>query len=474
MLRSTRQQYHQRIAQVLEARFPESCETQPELLAHHYTEAGVLAQAIPYWQRAGQRAIERSAHVEAISHLTKGLEVLTTLPDTPARAQHELTLHTALGVAVLATKGYAAPEVERVYARAREICRQVGDTPQLLPVLWGLWAFYEVRGELQTGLELAEQFSTLAQRCEDPALLLEACYVLGDTFFWLGAFGRARVHAEQGIALYEPQHHHALAFLYGGGDPGIACRNFAALALWFLGYPEQALTTMHEALALARELSHPVDLAFTLDFAASLHTLRREGPAAQERAEAAMAVSREHDFAFWLAFATILRGWAWAEQGDVEAGRAELSRGLAAYEAIGATLERPYWLALLAEAAMQGGRYEEGLTALAGALAGVRKMGMGFFYEAELYRLQGELLLKQAVPDAQEAETCFRQALSVAGQQQAKSLELRAAVSLSRLWQQQGKRAEARALLAPIYGWFTEGFDTADLREAQALLAALA
>jgi predicted ATPase len=337
-------------------------------------------------------------------------------------------------------------------------------------VLWGLWAFYEVRGELQTGLELAEQFATLAQRCDDAALLLEVCYVLGDTFFWLGAFGRAREHAEHGVALDEPQHHHALAFRYGGGDPGIACRSFAALALWFLGYPDQALTTMQAALALARELSHPVDVAFTLDFAASLHTLRREGPVAQERAEAAVAVASEHDFAFWLAFTTILRGWAWAEQGDVEAGRAELRRGLAAYEAIGATLERPYWLALLAEASVHGGRYEEGLTALAGALAGVRNMGMSFFYEAELYRLKGELLLQQAVRGEPEAETCFRQALDIARRQEAKALELRAARSLARLWQRQGKRAEAYELLAPIYHWFTEGFDTADLQEAKTLL----
>ncbi len=292
LLRSTRQQYHQRIAQVLEERFPEICETQPELLPHHYTEAGVLVQAIIYWQRAGQRAIERSAHLEAISHHSKGLELLATLPDTAERTQQELMLHTALGVPLQATKGFAAPEVGRVYARARELCRQVGETPQLFPVLWGLWLFYEVRGELQTARELAEQLLSLAQRQQDPALLLPAHRAMGQTVYCQGELARARAYLEQGIALYDPQRHRSLAFHYSQ-DVGVGLRTFAANVLWYLGYPDQAVERMQEALTLARELSHPFSLALALDHAAWLHQYRREGRLTQEQAEADIALSSE-------------------------------------------------------------------------------------------------------------------------------------------------------------------------------------
>jgi predicted ATPase len=471
LLRSTRQQYHQHIAQVLEARFPAICETQPELLAHHSTEAGLHEQAIGYWQKAGQRAIERSANLEAIAHLTTGLEVLKMLPDTPQRTQQELTLHTALGVPLRATKGLAAPEVGQVYARARELCQQVEETPQLFPVLRGLWEFYELQGELQTARELGEQLLTLAQRIGEVELRLVAHNVLGDTFIWLGEFAVAREHLEQGLALYHPQQHRSHAFLYGY-DSGVHCLSFGAWALWYLGCPDQALRRIHEALTLAQELSHPFSLAFALAFAAWLHQLRREGQAAQEWAEAAIALATDQGFPFWESWGTVLRGWALAEQGQSAEGIAQMGQGIAAWRATGAELQRPYYLALLAEAYGKAGQAEEGLSVLAEALTAVHKTGERQ-YEAELYRLKGELLLKQDIPDVQEAESCLRQAVAVAYQQQAKSLELRAAMSLSRLWQHYGKRVEARELLAPVYGWFTEGFDTADLQEAKVLLAAL-
>jgi predicted ATPase len=455
----------------LEARFPEVCETQPELMAHHYTEAGLHEQAIAYWQKAGQRAIERSANLEAIGHLTAGLDVLKTLPDTPKRTQHELTLYTALGVPLRATKGLGAPEVGQVYARARELCQQVEETPQLFPVLRGLWEFYELQGELQTARELGEQLLSLAQRVGEVELLLVAHNVLGDTLIWLGEFAGARAHLEQGMALYHPQQHRSHAFLYGydSGVHGLAC---GAPALWYLGFPDQALKRIHEALTLAQELSHPFSRAFALDFAAWLHQLRREGQATQERAAANIALSTDQRFPFWGACGTILRGWALAEQGQRAEGMAQMRQGIAAWRATGAELARPYWLAPLAEAYGKAGQADEGLRVLAEALTAVHNTGERH-HEADLYRLKGEFLLKQNVPAAQEAESCLRQAVDVARQQQAKSLELRAAVSLSRLWQQQGKREEARELLAPVYGWFTEGFDTADLQEAKALLEEL-
>jgi TOMM system kinase/cyclase fusion protein len=471
LLRSTRQQYHQRTAQVLEARFPALCETQPELLAHHFTEAGLSAQALPYWQQAGQRAIEHSANLEAIGHLTTGLDVLKPLPDTPERTQHELTLHVALGVALRATKGLGAPEVGQIYARARELCQQVEETPQLFPVLRGLWEFYELQGELQTARELGEQLLTLAQRVQEEELLLVAHNVLGDTLVWLGEFAVARAHLEQGIALYNPQQYRSHAFLYGY-DSGVHCLAFGAWALWYLGYPDHALRRIHEALTLAQGLSHPFSLAFALAFAAWLHQLRREGQAAQERAEAAIAIASDQGFPFWESWGTVLRGWALAEQGQSAEGIAQMRQGIAAWRATGAELQLPYYLALLVEAYRRAGQAEEGLRVLAEALTAVRNTGERQ-HEAELYRLKGELRLKQDVPDEPEAERCLRQAIDVACQQQAKSLELRAVIGLARLWQRQGKRAEAGELLAPIYGWFTEGFDTADLQEAKALLEEL-
>jgi predicted ATPase len=472
LLRSTRQQHHQHIAQVLETRFPEICETQPELLAHHSTEAGRHEQAIGYWQRAGQRAIERSANLEAIGHLTTGLEVLKRLPDTPERAQHELMLHTALGVPLRVIKGLGAPEVGQVYARARELCQQVEETPQLVPVLEGLWECYELQGELQTARELGEQILALAQRVRDAELLLVAHRVMGDTLIWLGEFAGARAHLEQGMALYHPQQHRSHAFLYAY-DSGVHCLSFVPLPLWYLGYPDQALQRIHDALSLAQELSHPFSLAIALTFAALLHQLRREGQAVKEQAEALVTLSTEQGCALQVAQGMIFRGWALAEQGQSAEGIAQIRQGIAAWRVTGAELAVPYYLALLAEAYGQAGQAEAGLRVLAEALTVVRKTG-DRHHEAEIYRLKGELLLQRATGNNDEAETCLHQALDIARHQQAKSLELRAATSLSRLWQHQGKRTEAHDLLAPLYGWFTEGFDTTDLQEAKALLDALA
>jgi class 3 adenylate cyclase/tetratricopeptide (TPR) repeat protein len=338
LLRSTRQQHHLRIAQVLEARFPELCETQSELLAQHYTEAGIHAQALPYWQRAGQRAIERSASLEAVAHLTQGLAALTTLPDTPKRAQQELVVQTTLGSALIATKGFAAPEVLRTYDRARELCHQVGETPQLFQVLRGLWFFYLMRMELQTARELGEHLHTLAQQVGDPALRLEAHYALGNTLNFLGELAVAQAHFAQGITLDDRRQHRSHA-VPSELDFGVACRAYAALSLWLLGCPDQALQRVHEALTLARELAHPFSLGFALYFAALLHHLRREWPLTQEHAEAAIALAAEQGFAHWGAGGTILRGSVLAErsaepgagQGQAEEGMAQMHQGLAAY-----------------------------------------------------------------------------------------------------------------------------------------------
>jgi predicted ATPase len=471
LLRSTRQQHHQRIAQVLETQFPETVESQPELLAQHYTEAGLLAQAIPYWQRAGQLASDRSAHLEAISHVTTGIALLTTLPETPERIQHAVTLHMALGVALQIAKGHAAPEVEHVYTRAYALCQQVGESPELAQVLFGLWRFYAVRSQLQTARELGETLLHLAHRAHDLALAVLAHYALGYTWCCLGMLPAARTHFEEGIAHYTPDQRRALVFRTGQ-DPGVACRAYAAWTLWLLGYPAQALARVHEALTLAHELAHAFSLAFARCWVATVSQLCRDVPAVHAHAEAAVTRATEQGFPLWIAHGTPVRGWALALQGQGEEGMAQVRQGIAAWRATGAVLHLPYFSTLLADVCGHRGHTAEGLQALADADTVIEQYEERW-WEAEVCRLRGVLLLWQAVSQPEEAEACFHRALEVARRQQAKSLELRAAMSLARLWQQQGKRAAAYDLLAPIYGWFTEGFDTADLREAKALLEAL-
>jgi predicted ATPase len=471
LLTSTRQRYHQQLAQALEAH-PETAETQPELLAHHYTEAGLAASAVGYWQRAGERSSARSAYVEAVVHLTKGLEVLQTLPDTPARAQRELEMQLALGQSLGVTKGLGAPEVGHAFVRARELCDQVGDPLQLLKVLGGLGRFYDLRGDLQTGRALLEQCLALAQRQHDAAHLIEAHADMGVLLYHLGELVPAHAHLEQALALAGPRQDRALTF-HVGEDRRVFCLGYGAWVLWYLGYPGQALTRSHEMLTYAQELSHTHSLTRALYYAGWLHNQRREWSTTQKRAEAALAHMTEQGFGHSIGVVTFDRGKALAAQGQGEAGIAQMHQGLAAIRATGQGVGLAARLAQLAEAYGKSGQAEEGLRLLAEALALVDHTGERY-YEAEVYRLKGELLLQQAVPDAPQAEASFQQALAVARRQQARSWELRAALSLSRLWQQQGKRAAARQVLAEIYGWFTEGFDTPDLQEARALFDALA
>jgi predicted ATPase len=467
LLKSTRQQVHQQVAQVLEARFPALVETQPELVAQHYTAAGCHEQAVPYWQQASQQASDRSAHLEAISHCTTGIALLQTLPETPEHTQQALTLYITLGAALQMTKGLAAPEVEHAYTQARALCQQVGETSQLVPVLFGLWRFYVTRPQLHTARELGETLLRLAQRTHDPALTVITHYALGFTWCCLGALPAARQHLEAGIVRYTPDQRRALVFRIGL-DPGVGCRAYAAWTLWLLGYPEQALAHLHDALALAHELSHPYSLAFARCYAAIVSQLRRDVPAVHEHAEAAVVLSTAQDSTQWTSGGTSLRGWALAMQGQGESGLAQVRQGIAAFRATGA-LRVPFLYTLLAEVSAYLGHPADGLQALAEAHTLVEQQEERW-WEAEIHRLRGVLLLQQPGTPQAEAEACFQRALDVARRQEAKSLELRAAMSLARLWHQQGRHTEARDLLAPIYGWFTEGFDTADLQEAKALL----
>lgn len=468
LLRGTRRDLHRRIAQTLAEGFPDVAATQPERLAHHYTEAGMREPALDWWQQAGARALERSAYVEAISHLKKGLAALQALPPTPERLRQELDLQIALGPALSAAKGAAAPEVEQAYARARVLCTQVGDTPQLFPTLRGLWRFYLNRGALATAQELGERLLQLARREAERTPLLEAHEALGTTLFFRGDYAAAREHLEQSLALVDPMAQRHLAF-HRGLALGVTSLVYTANALWCLGYPTQAVQRCQEALALAEALAHPHSLAFARHYAAFLHYRRREASAVHKHAEATLTLATAQGLPLWAGLGQCMRGWALAMEGHGEAGLAQLQQGLAAVLATGQGISRAACLLLWAEAAGQAGQVEDGLRLLAQAFEAFEASGRGDGL-VEACRLQGEFLLRQANPDASQAEACFQQALAVASRQQAKSWELRAALSLARLWRQRGKHAEARALLAPIYGWFTEGFDTADLQEAQALL----
>ena len=398
--------------------------------------------------------------------------MLTSLPDTPARARQELLLYSTLGPVLIATRGYATPDVAHAYARARDLCQRLGDTPAALRGVAGPATVSCRAGRVADGLgRSADDLLLLAQRQHDPTLLVFAHLARGILLFHCGAFGQARAHLAHGMALQVPASPHAQAFLHGN-DAVLVCIAWVALTLWLLGYPEQALQRSREALTRAQQLAQPFSLAFALTWGAWLHQLRREPRATHAQAEAAIAVCTEQGFAQLLAFGRLLRGWALATQGQGDEGIADIHQGLAAYQATGAAVGRPQYLALLAEAHGQRGQADVGLAVLTEAFAVVGQTGERS-YEAELHRLTGQLLWARAGAPPREAEPCFRQALAIARRQQAKSLELRAAMSLSRLWQQQGKRAEARELLAPIYGWFTEGFDTADLQEAKALLEEL-
>jgi predicted ATPase len=473
LLRRTRQQYHQRVAQVLERRFPETVETQPELLAYHYTEAGWHEQAVSYWQRAGRRAYERFALAEAMHYLRQGLGLLQGLPDTPGRAHQEFLLQTTLGAACMAAKGYASVEVAQAYGRARELCRYLGETPPLFRALAGMCMFYVSRVELKTAQDLGEQCLSLAQTLQDSTLLLRAHFMLGGTLFWIGELSAARQHLEQSLSLYASQYRHTPPS-HSVKQHRVTCLAYTMNVLWLLGYPDQARRRSQEALSLAAELAYPLTLAWATNWAAWLDYYCRAWQAVQERAEATIALATDQAMPWWLAMGQVLRGWARTMQGHGAAGIAEIQQGLAAWTDTGAELVRPYYLALLAEAYGHTGQTAEALHVLEEALEVVHTHGERV-WAAEIYRLKGEFLLvsQRTQCPRTEAEASLQCALDIARQQQAKSLELRAAMSLSRLWQQQGKRHAARQLLSASYGWFSEGFDTTDLQEARALLKTL-
>jgi class 3 adenylate cyclase/tetratricopeptide (TPR) repeat protein len=467
LLRRTRQQYHERIAQALEAHFPEMVATQPELLAQHYTEAGLHQQAVDCWYKAGQQAEERLAYVEAVAHLTKGLETLTLLPDASERTAQELTFHLALHVPLAAVEGHGSLPHERALLRAQELMQTAGDAQQRIQLLGALVTVYWQRHDLQPALTLAEQLLALALEVRDVRGCRWGHHNLGFILFQLGELATAQSHPEQSLTFYIPQQVHIGVDM---SEPRVFPLGVIALVLWTRGYPDQALQHLHKALAIAQEVAHPFSLGVALGFATRLYLYRCEWHLTQEYLAALQTLRSEHGLQRFAAEAAWIRGAALVGQGQLEAGIAQLRQWLDATQ--GREPPAPLPLALLAEAYGEVGQVQEGLTKVDEALAAVHPMGKRVSLP-RLYCVKSKLLLTLSVEHRAEAETCLHQALAIARQQQSKMWELRAATGLARLWQSQGKRQDAYDMLAPVYDWFTEGFDTVDLQEAKALLQEL-
>jgi DNA-binding winged helix-turn-helix (wHTH) protein/predicted ATPase len=481
---SKRAQLHQRIGEWGDGFYGECAREVAAELAMHFDRASNYRQAVKYLQQAAENDIRRFAYRESVALSRRGLELIKRLPDTPERARQELALHITLGVPLIATEGYAAPDVGTTYARARELCRQLGEPPEISQVLWGYWTFHLVRAALATAREIAEEFLRVAERLPYSGLAMEV------TLIHLGEFVPAMEHFEKALSLYDPERHRDDAFRYAQNS-AVATQCHAAWALWFLGQPDQALDRMQRALSLAHDLAEPHGLAHAFFFSAILHQFRGEKRMAQTHAEASLAIATEHSLLLYQATATVAQSWARIESGRQEEVE-QIRRGLAAHQATGTELLRPHFLGLLVEALHLAGQVKEALGVVEEALAMADRNGERY-YQAELYRLKGELELMEpkrralsqaasggkAVTEprsrvATRAQDCFEQSLRIAQRQKAKSLELRATMSLARLYQNQARPEEARVLLARIYDSFTEGFDTKDLLEAKALLADLA
>ena len=467
-----RVQLHRRIAERKEAAHGERAGEIATELAVHFEKGREIHRAIFYSERAGRTAVQRSANAEAFRHLTHALTLLAGFPASVERTRQELTLRLALGTPLLALRGYGAPEVRRHYQQARSLCRQLDDPPDLFAVLWGLWICHAVAGDLSAAEELGSQLFQFAGRIGDSDLSFQAHHALWTTLVARGDLATCQFHIEQGLRLYQTDRHYAQTFVYGGHDPGACCRIHAGFLYWLLGYPDRALQLSQEALVLSKDLSHGQTLAWALSGNAMVHQFRGEPIAAQKAAEEAIVLSTEQQFALWAAYSPPVLGWALLAQGEKEQGLAQTQAGLAALRATGTGIWQSQFLALLASAYGETGQIQEGLRTIDEALAVSARNGERF-YEAELYRLKGELSLRLGEEEkftSSFPQECFQKAIAIAREQGAKSWELRAATSLARLWQRQGRLGEARTLLEDIYGWFTEGFDTKDLQEAAVLL----
>jgi predicted ATPase len=462
-----RQELHARVAAVLEQHFADLVERQPELLAHHLTGAAETERAVAQWLKAGRFAAARFAHREAIRHFDRGLALIGTVPEGPARAKQEIDLQLARGLSLFTTEAFISPAAAQAYARARELSERHGDAQQLFMAVYGEWQGMAGSGRVIAARPLSERLLRLTEGEADSGLRLQANHSAWTTDWFAGQPADGREHCEEGRRLYHPEQHRTHRFLFGGHDPGTCAGNVAGLTCWSLGYPDTGLARSSEALALAERIAHPLSLELVFLLRAMLHLDRREPEPALRLINAAEALVAEQRLGFIIE-PRFFRGAALIGQGADEEAVACLREGLSTGAGRGNC--RAYGLALLAEALTRRGEHGAALAAVKEGMETQQAMGQQT-WEPELYRVRGVALL--GLNQREESQESLQEALGAAQRRQMKSYELRAATNLARLWWEQGRRAEAHELLAPIYGWFTEGFDTADLREAKALLDAL-
>ena len=470
LLRGPRQELHARIAAATETGMPERVEREPELLAYHYAEAGQPDTAAGYWLAAGRLAARRSANSEAVAHLRLGIAAVRGLPETVERNRLELALQLALGPALVSSRGFGDAEASTGYQRAAELARRLGDDRDRFAATWGLWITIRAKSasdHMRLRLQYLGEMVEAAERTGDAELLLQAHHSSWSTRIWNGEFASASEHVRSGLALYDPERHRHHALMYGGHDPGVCGNGQGAVALWALGWPDRAVQSARESIVLGETLDHLPSLLHSLWFANSVYFLRRQAVDVLACSARLLALGSEHGLKLYEAIGGVFHGWALIQQLDAQAGLAELRAAVATY-ATTAHVNLDLYRAILAEAELRAGNFEEGTAVL---IQGERSTDE--WWRAGYLRLRGDLLLRGPNDDRGAAERLYRQAISVAAGQQAKSLELRAATSLAMLLGEQGRRSEGYAVLAPVYNWFTEGFDTLDLKEAKALLGEL-
>jgi class 3 adenylate cyclase/tetratricopeptide (TPR) repeat protein len=467
LLKAARQAHHRCIADVIASKFANIATAQPDLLAHHYDAAGIFDQALGYWLQAGQRSIGRSAHVEASRQLQRGLDALSRLAESPDRDQQELLLLTMRGVALIGSRGYAAGEVEHAFARARGLCQKFGDTPHLFPVLFGLWLYYLVRADGKSSGELCNQMEAIAATGNDPEYMIEAHSARASIAYWVGSFSESNEHILRARLLYDPSRHAHHPYVYGQ-DPLALGYSYAALGLWFLGFPEQAAKSSVRSLELAGRTNHPLTIAGAYSFATDLNHQLKNRDAFSDLAQKTWSVATEQNLPMWAGWSRAMRGYALFESGERDAGIREIQAGLDAFRATGAKLNTAYLTSCLVEAYLAAGKLDLGLEKVDEALSLLRDGDR--YYHAEILRLKGELIRGTSGNSASESAACFDAALSTARLQGAKSLELRAAMSMGRLWFDAGSRSDAISVVSGVYDWFTEGLDTKDLVDAKGLV----
>jgi tetratricopeptide (TPR) repeat protein len=456
---------------VLDEQFLALAEARPELLAHHHTEAGNVEPAVAAWQRAGEQALRRGAAGEVATHARRGLEVLQALPEGAARDEREFHLQRTLGQALLMTRGFGAAEVETVFERTRVLSRQqVVTGTQVLPLLRGQISFYQVRGPILRARAVGKELLALCAHGGDQVARTQAHYGHGVTLYNLAELEPSRRHLEHALALYEPETHAAHVSVYGGYDPGVACRCWLAWVQWLHGFPDRALDTVEDGLALAQRLRHPFTLNWAHLSAATVRLNRGEAAAAQQHLESAAAIGRQEGFAYQLALGIFHEGWAFVMQGRPDDAVSRLRAGLEGCRAAGAAVGRPAILSILAYATAMTGRFDDGLACIDEGIGDAERTHQPL-YLVHLDQARGDLLGWRG-DDLALAEASYRRALERARELGARALELRAATGLARLWMSQGRTTEGRELLAPVVEAFREGLELGDLRDARAVLGA--